>query len=198
VFPWKCKSATKKTESVTHLTLNSSTMKKSFKFLSTGILIASLIILNSCSSSDGEVGPKGDTGASGETGAAGPKGDPGSANVIYSNWIPATFTGSGSSYSASITVPKLTQEMLDKADIRVYWTTENRVLTLPYAQVLSGTSYTVHQRFYVGKIELLASYAITSAQSFRYVIIPGGVTARKKPLSQMSYEEVKALYNIPD
>jgi len=165
---------------------------KTIKFLGTITLILSLFSLIGCSSSDGEVGPKG------ETGAAGPKGDPGSANVIYSEWISATFSGSGATYTTSIAAPKLTQEMLDKADIRVYWSESGRVISLPYAQVLSGISYTVHQRLYVGLIELIASYSISGAKSFRYIIIPGGVTARQKPLSETTYEELKTLYNIPD
>lgn len=172
-------------------------MKMSIKFFGTSILIAFMLMINACSGSEGEVGPKGDTGVNGETGAAGPKGDTGAANVIYSGWISTPFSGSGTTYTGSITVPKLTQDMLDKADIRVYWSETGRVLTLPYAQLIGGTSYTVHQRFYVGRIDLISSYSL-STQQFRYVIIPGGVTARKKSLSQMSYEEVKALYNIPD
>ncbi|SEJ67208.1 hypothetical protein SAMN04487995_5799 [Dyadobacter koreensis] len=169
-------------------------MKNFIKLLTPSVLFASVMLLIACAGSDGEVGPKGDAG---EAGTAGPKGDPGSANVIYSAWIPTTFSGSGSSYTGSITAPKLTQEMLDKADIRVYWSEGGRVISMPYAQTIGGTAYSVHQRFFVGRIDLIASYAV-SQQSFRYIIIPGGVAARQKPLSQMSYEEVKYFYGIND
>lgn len=185
MFPSPLELTTKKTDSLIcfiSYSLNPGIMKTSIKFLLTSTLIASMLMLNGCSGSDGEVGPKGDTGT---------------ANVIYSGWISTPFSGSGSTYTASLSVPKLTQEMLDKADIRVYWSEGGRVLTLPYAQTLSGTSYTVHQRFYLGRIDFVANYSI-STQSFRYVIIPGGESARKKSLSQMSYEEVKSLYNMPD
>ena len=146
----------------------------------------------------GQAGPRGETGA---TGPQGPKGDPGTANVFYSDWITTTFTGSGSSYIGNINAPKITQEVLDKADIRVYWSESGRVLTLPYSEVLGSTTYTVHQRIYVGRIQLLASYSLSSSQKFRFIIIPGGVnigSGRKKTLENMSYEEVKALYKIPD
>ncbi|WP_229379462.1 hypothetical protein [Fibrella forsythiae] len=93
---------------------------------------------------DGEVGPQGATGATGATGPQGPKGDPGSANVIYSAWISTPFTGSGSSYTGNVTAPKITQDVLDKADIRVYWNEGGRVLSLPYAEVVGTTTYTVH------------------------------------------------------
>ncbi|MEZ0610184.1 collagen-like protein [Fibrella sp. WM1] len=147
---------------------------------------------------DGEVGPQGAAGPKGDAGAQGPKGDPGTANVIYSPWIGVTFTGSGTSYTGSITAAAITQAVLDKADIRVYWNEGGRVLSLPYAQTVGGTPYSVHQRFYVGRIDLLASYALT-AQQMRYVIIPGAVpTGRQSAVDLSDYESVKAYYHIPD
>lgn len=154
------------------------------------------LMLNACKGPQGDPGPAGPTGA---TGAAGPKGDIGTANVIYSNWINVTFTGSGTTYTGTITAPQITQTVLDKADIRVYWNESGRVLSLPYAQVLGGTTYSVHQRFYVGKIELIASYAI-STQQMRYVIIPGGVLAggKRASVDLDDYEQVKRYFNLPD
>lgn len=151
----------------------------------------------------GALGPKGDTGATGpkgDPGAPGPKGDTGTANVIYSAWIDVSFSGSGTLYTGSITAPKLTQDVLDKADLRVYWRENGRVVTLPYAEVLNGTLYTVNQRFYVGRIDLRASYAIPTPQAMRYVIIPGGqfIGGRKAPLDVADYEAVKAFYKLLD
>ena len=155
---------------------------------------------------DGAVGPQGATGATGATGAAGPagptgsKGDPGSANVIYSAWTDVAFAGSGTSYMGNITAPKITQDVLDKADIRVYWSESGRVITLPYAEVVGTTAYTVHQRFYVGKIELKASYAL-STQKMRYVIIPGVVPSGRvgaDGIDRSDYAAVKAYYHLPD
>ena len=145
----------------------------------------------------GATGPKGDPGA---TGPAGPKGDPGTANVIYSAWIDVAFTGSGTTYLGNITAAKITQDVLDKADIRVYWSESGRVLSLPYAEVVGTTTYTVHQRFYVGKIELKASYSL-STQKMRYVIIPGVVPSGRvgaDGIDRSNYAAVKAYYHLPD
>jgi len=155
----------------------------------------------------GATGPQGVSGVAGATGATGPAGPagpggaqgvPGSANVIYSPWIAVSFTGSGTSYLGNITAPQLTQTVLDRADIRVYWSESGRVLSLPYAEVVGTTTYTVHQRLYVGRIELKASYALAS-QQMRYVIIPGGVaTGRMASINWNDYNEVKAALNLPD
>lgn len=149
----------------------------------------------------GAQGPKGDTGAAGATGATGaqgPKGDPGTANVQYSPWISTTFTGSGTTYTASITATPITQDVLDKADIRIYWKLNNYIIPLPYSQTTGSDTYTIYQRLYVGRIELLASYSLSSGQ-FRYVIIPGAApTGRKGAIDLNDYEAVKKAYNIPD
>lgn len=126
--------------------------------------------------------------------------DPGAASVIYSPWISTTFTGSSTLYTGSVTAPKITQDVLDKADIRVYWNEGGRVLSLPYAEVFGSATYTVHQRIYVGRIELRASYALTT-QSFRYVIITGGVSSGRTAsdgIDRSDYQAVKVYYNIPD
>lgn len=165
-----------------------------------GLLLATLFLgsfaFQNCQSKEGEVGP---AGPAGPQGSKGDKGDPGSANVQYSPWINVNFTGSGTSYTGNITAPAITQDVLDKSDIRVYWKESGRVLTLPYAQTLGGTSYSVHQRFYVGRVELVASYSL-GTQQMRYVIIPGGTSigARKAAVDLNDYEAVKAYVNLPD
>ncbi len=173
-------------------------ISQTFRLL--GVTLAITLLVVACAK-NGEPGPKGDTGATGligATGAAGPAGPIGTANVIYSGWISTSFTGSGTSYIGTITAPKITQELLDKADIRVYWNEGGRVLTLPYAEVVGSTAYTVHQRFYVGRIELKASYSL-SPQQFRYVVIPGGVpSGRQATVDLNDYAAVKALFNLPD
>ena len=78
---------------------------------------------------------------------------------MYSAWTSVSFTGSGTSYIGNLTAPKITQEMLDKADIWVYWSEGGRVLSLPYSETAGTTTYTVHQRFYVGRVELSVIFA---------------------------------------
>jgi hypothetical protein len=159
------------------------------------------ILITGCEPKAGDPGPEGDTGAQGprgETGAQGPKGDVGTANVIYSPWTNVTFSGSGSLYTGNLTTPRITQEVLDKADIRVYWSEGGRILTLPYAETLGGATCTVHQRIYVGRVEFRASYAICT-QQFRYVIIPGGTpTGRLASVDLTDYAAVKEAFNILD
>jgi hypothetical protein len=164
------------------------------------ILVVGLLLVG-CEGKEGPAGPAGPagpTGASGTAGAVGATGPTGTANVIYSPWAAVSFAGSGSSYLGNITAPQLTQTALDRADIRVYWSESGRVLSLPYAEVISSTTYTVHQRLYVGRIELKASYAL-SPQQMRYVIIPGGTaTGRLAAINWNDYNEVKAALNLPD
>ena len=169
----------------------------SVRLFVSGLLLA---LVFSCAKEGptGAVGPTGATGSTGATGTTGPTGATGTANVIYSDWISTSFTGSGTSYIGNITAPKITQEVLDKADIRVYWSENGRVLSLPYAETVGSTTYTVHQRFYVGRIELKSSYSL-NPQLFRYVIIPGGVAGGRKAVIDLNdYATVKAYYNLPD
>ena len=124
------------------------------------------VLISGCQPKSGDPGPKGNAGTvgtqgpKGDAGTSGPKGDAGTANVMYSAWTSVSFTGSGTSYIGNLTAPKITQEMLDKADIRVYWSEGGRVLSLPYSETAGTTTYTVHQRFYVGRVELKASYSL--------------------------------------
>lgn len=147
----------------------------------------------------GVSGVAGATGPQGASGVAGPQGPAGTANVIYSPWAPVNFTGSGTLYVGTITAPQLTQTILDRGDIRVYWQESGRVITLPYSEVIGGTTYTVHQRLYVGRIELRASYPLGS-QQMRYVLIPGGVPTggRLATINWDDYNEVKQVLNLPD
>jgi hypothetical protein len=156
----------------------------------------------------GATGPQGVSGATGSSGAVGPvgptgaQGPAGTANVIYSPWTSVNFVERTTPYRAfvgTMTAPQITQAVLDRADIRMYWQENGRVIPLPYAEVANGTNYTVHQRFYVGRVEVLASYAI-GTQQMRYVIIPGGVSTggRKATIDWNDYSQVKALLNLPD
>ena len=182
-----------------------STIRKTTLIRSAAALfvIAGLIV-GGCQPKNGDPGPKGDAGSvgaqgpKGDPGTQGPKGDVGTADVIYSPWTSVSFAGSGTTYVGNLTAAKITQEVLDKADIRVYWSEGGRVLSLPYAEVVGTTTYTVHQRFYVGRVELKASYSL-SPQQFRYVIIPGAVASgRRAAIDLNDYAAVKQAFNIPD
>ncbi|MBD2702969.1 collagen-like protein [Spirosoma sp. BT702] len=154
---------------------------KSIQAIIAAFLLLSIFTFQGCKPKDGEPGPAG------------------TANVQYSDWITVNFTSSINAYTASLTAAPITQDVLDKADIRIYWKNGDYIVGLPYAQNISGTVYTLHQRIFVGKIELTASYSLT-AQQFRYVVIPGGapIGGRKTALDPSDYEAVRKAYNIPD
>ena len=120
--------------------------------------------------------------------------------MIYSAWIDVAFSGSGTTYIGNITAPKITQDVLDKADIRVYWTESGRVFTLPYISVVGTTTITLLQFFYVGKIELRANVS-PGTQKMRYVIIPGAVPSGRTGsdgIDRSDYQQVKIYYHLPD
>ncbi len=171
------------------------------------LITAMAISMSACQkATDGAVGPQGATGAVGPQGTpgaggpTGPKGDPGTANVTYSPWADVTFTGSGTLYTASVTAPGITQAVLNTAAIHVYWrVTSGYYVQLPYSEVVSTTTYTLLHRLFVGRIDLRASYALSTGQKIRYVIIPGGVAGGRKAAVDMNdYAAVKAYYHIPD
>lgn len=153
---------------------------------------------NGANGQNGTTGPKGDRG---DTGLQGPKGDPGTANVYYSDWITLNVTGSSGNYEATVITPKITQEILDKGVILMFIKNNGNIYPVPFAYATSVSTLvsTIIPNISLGKIRIYLSYNIFNP--FRYVIIPGGVSigaGRKKVLNSMSYEEIKALYNIPD
>ncbi len=184
-------------------------MKAITKLLSFAIVMAMFILLDACKAEKGDTGPigpmgingtngaTGATGAVGGTGATGATGATGTANVSYSDWVNVTFVGSGSSYITNVTAPKLTQDILDKGDVHIYWKIGSSIYYIPYSQTIGTTTYTLFQILTVGNIKITASYAVTSATQIRYVIIPGGIAGgRRAAVDYADYEAVKKYYNL--
>ena len=110
-----------------------------------------------------------------------------------------TFVGSSNNYIANVAAPKLTQDILDKGNVHVYWKIGSSIYYMSYSQTLGSTTYTIFQIFTVGNIRLASSYAVSSSTAIRYVIIPGGVAdGCKAAINYRNYEEVKEYYNLPD
>src|SRR5262245_16082641 len=92
------------------------------------LLISATFLMNACSK-DGSAGPAGATGGKGDKGEKGDPGAPGTSGIIYSNWLDVKFDAdtvhmAGGridtiGYFAVIDAPKLTQEALTTADVRV-------------------------------------------------------------------------------
>ena len=180
-------------------------MKRSLLLL---LLSASILAFTHCKKGDpGATGPAGPAGPTGATGATGV------ANVIYSPWATLTFTGSGASYSAKITAPGVTQDIMDKGVVKTYFKFGSTVYEGTYHN--QATNSGIYQYLSVGFINLVANF--DASYPWRYVIIPGGIaggrmssgagsdvfvlqdgsTMLKSELDKMSYEDLCSRFNIP-
>ncbi len=158
---------------------------------------------------------KGDTGPAGLTGPAGPTGATGSANVIYSAWTNLTFTGSGTFWSAQITAPGVTQDIMDKGVVKTYFKFGTSVYEGNYSNLTLGSNTTLYQYLTLGTINLRATF--NASYPWRYVIIPGGVAGgrlttggdaetfvfadgssmHKADFDKLSYEDICNRFSIP-
>nr|WP_294787521.1 hypothetical protein [uncultured Flavobacterium sp.] len=173
---------------------------KTFKTIFTLFLIAVSTI--SCSGDDGVAGTNGVDGA------------PGSANVIYSNWITAptaaTETVDGTyGVSTTINAPELSNDILSKGTILVYMSFGTGVYTLPYTSTAGTFVNTITAISSLQKIKLFrfkhandgTTVGLPTTLTWRYILIPGGVAATtsktaKLDYAKMSYEEICARFNI--
>lgn len=163
---------------------------------------------------DGDPGPQGETGEQGEKGDQGDKGDqgekgdPGTANVIYSDWIDFDLGTTPRTFSRFDIVNEVfTSEVVNTGSVLVYSRAEvdgDVAVQLPLA--LGNKSYyfgvlaednilAIIGRSINGDPELF-----DELDQVRYVIIPGGIPVggRQKGYASMTYEEITALFNIPD
>ena len=165
----------------------------------------------------GKEGAAGPEGPEGPAGPAGPKGDAGSGAVIYSEWLDVPFKAdtihlAGGKidtigYYATIDAPKLTLALLSKADVKVYINTNDAtdpaIYPLPYFS-LSGLSIQVLA--YAQKIELYSNADVGTVfangkkyQQYRYMIVPGDVTARSaSPVNWSDYAAVQVYLGLKD
>jgi hypothetical protein len=183
-------------------------MKTITRVLGLFAVVAMFIFLDACKAEKGEVGPIGATGAVGATGAKGDKGDTGAtgaagtANVIYSPWsVISINTGSSAPYTAEVSAPQITQDILDKGLVLSFFRNVSslEVFPLPYSfPTSSTTTQEGYASYIVGKIKLRSNITLSSV-GFRYVIIPGGVAGgRRAAVDYTDYEAVKKYYNLKD
>lgn len=172
----------------------------------------------------GPAGPTGAAGAAGTAGTQGTQGNPGTANVIYSAWLDVAFqpdtatnptTGKLDTlnYSAFIPAPQLVDSILNKGAIKVYWnagsetdTSGSFVVALPFNDLLlSGILTNIY--FSNNTISLVSNADLTTYtqngnkySQFRYVLIPGGTAAGRKPngVNWNNYAEVKKYLGLKD
>jgi len=169
---------------------------------------------------EGPEGPRGPEGPQGPKGDQGPQGEEGTANVIYSDWMapdswePAEFLGDSVRHG-DIIADDLTQEIVDKGQIEVYgdFTGPDFIYKLPVDPSMAGVTFTLSYKFKPDTLRLehfdpdnpnSDPGPIPSENKFRYVLIPGGQAAGSsanttgKLLNEMSYQELKQRFDIPD
>lgn len=140
-------------------------------------------------------------GACSKTGPAGPQGAQGNSgidNIIHSDWSSLTFAGSGP-YSAIWDVPAITQQVLDKGTVMVFFKSGSFVVPLP-ATFASTYIYLVLDPGHIR----IGSNVNLGIYQFRYlIIVPGGTEStdllfRNPQLQSMSYKEICKYYHIAE
>lgn len=173
--------------------------------------VLALIVAGGCEGPEGDEGPEGPPGAQGIQGEQGPQGDPGTANVIYSDWLQlegvwrdSTFFGVDWKVN-HLTVPDLTQEVIDNGVVLCYGEFSNNVVPLPYYSKSYILTFTLDLNkiiFMTSNPDFTGGVSLSSSFNFRYIIIPGGVaaTGTKSTIdySKLSYKEVCSLFNIAE
>jgi hypothetical protein len=196
-------------------------MKHMFLKSATALFLSVTILVFSCQKGDagpaGEKGDKGDKGDAGAAGATGTAGKPGTANVIYSDWIDVTFgridtVSTNVRYGGIIDAPKLVDSILRKGEVKVYWNlntaADPAIVSLPYVNNRAivpnlGNLY-INPLYVAGQILLYANLPVSSGEDadgkywqYRYVIIPGGVSARSA-VNWNDYASVKKYLGLKD
>ena len=185
-------------------------MKKAINIILYTLCVTTMFFLVSCEK--GEDGAQGPAGPAGAPGPAGPAGPAGTANVIYSNWIdtadflPITTTSGGITdtlgYFGDISAPKLTQDIFDKGEIKVYVKAgtntpdpaDDVVFPIPYNDGLIF----IDPVYAVGLIELTSNAELDDVP-FRYILIPGGEAARSpKSIDWNDYKQVQQYLGLKD
>lgn len=179
-------------------------------------MLALVILFTACTKDgpEGPAGPAGPQGPAGPAGANGPMGEPGTANVIYSDWLNVTYepaSEDSSVWIADVAAPKLDSLILNKGEMKVYLNagtlSDPLVIPLPTLDILI-TGIIINPYYSVGSILLSAAEDASSftdagsgemAWQYRYVLIPGGTAAKKYKLVDWNdYKQVKAFLNLKD
>lgn len=144
------------------------------------------------------------TNVSCKKGDTGPKGDTGVANAIYSAWTNVTFSGSviqpGDTVAVgTITAPKITKEVLDKAEIKVYanlgTAAAPQIVPIPYLDLIYGFWINIDY-IEVGKINLVSN--VNASVPYRYIIVNPSVPARVATINWNDYKEVQKALGLKD
>lgn len=201
------------------------------------LLCAATLLIAGCSGKEGPTGP---------TGPQGQQGPAGTANVIYSAWFTPSKYDTATVFGTrnlryDQAAPQITQAVLDNGVVLTYgklegynpafWPT-GRVALLPITltyvqgntQIDTWSAYVTVGNLRINFTNNMNLYSsLASSHSFRYVIIPGGMSANvvarsgisanriastnatvsgtgytRAQLQAMSYEEIRRLFDIPE
>ncbi|WP_051293141.1 hypothetical protein [Olivibacter sitiensis] len=142
-------------------------------------------------------GPKTSSGWGTPVNLRGPQGPPGTANVIYSDWITVGASGDTPVYNHTISAPALTQEILDRGQISVYMRADNHG-TWEVFQLREGwfstSEYGIGYRARVAAIALTTSGGVRlNDYQYRYVLIPGGIPGGGDASANLKLDDYETL-----
>jgi hypothetical protein len=159
----------------------------------------------------------GKEGAQGPEGPAGPAGPGGAGNIIYSTWLdvpfkPDTVHRSGGridtvGWYSTIDAPKLTAALVSTADVKAYINARETADPLIYPLPYNGANgLYIELSAYATKLDLYSNGNMSTFtsngkkyQQYRYMIVPGNITARSAdPVNWSDYAEVKAYLGLKD
>lgn len=183
-------------------------MRKTFRLLPFILSIALITTIVSCGKEGpaGPAGAAGPAGPQGPSGPAGPAGATGTANVIYSNWTDTVtygIIGAPDTIAGALLAPKLTADILNKGEIKVYANLSNNPVTDPFVVPLPAyggfflrSGGFVEVAFFTGEIDIISNRNIDGIP-LRYVLIPGGATARSA-IDWNDYKQVQKYLGLKD
>jgi len=137
------------------------------------------------------------------------KGDPGTANVIYSDWVNAvnfrdTIIDNSELKIADVKTPQITSGILNTGTVLVYFTFNGTALPLPYTAYAGNKTNTMSFIPTVGKLIITrftldnsASVILSKTLLYRYIIIPGGVHTTGN-INFNDYNAVKKAFHLND
>lgn len=168
----------------------------------------------------GEKGDKGDRGPQGERGPQGPRGTtgeqgpPGTANVMYSDWLDPDWnrTNTPDRKLHHFAIPELTDEFLDNGGIALLYIRINILVNAPEISLMPRETTILNARAYsvilpdvnaisvmVTKGDALTIPSALADAEFKYVLIPGGVNISglaAKGISLDDYQQVRLALGI--
>jgi hypothetical protein len=158
--------------------------------------------------------------ACGKEGPTGPEGPPGSGTsaVVYSDWIDIKMKADTIHLSSgnidtigfyfTIAAPKITANVLAESDVRIFINTNSAADPTIYSLPYNGSSgLYIEYSVSASAIDLYSNADVSTVmnnagikfQQYRYMIIPGGVNARKATnVDWSNYAEAKAYLQLKD